>query len=518
MFKLVVIGGKLRGREFILNDGDNVLGRGSECDVYFPVEGISKRHLSITITNDTAYLKDLESANGTFLNGAFVKNATLKNGDKISLPDSIIQVVLVKEKKIIIHKKITQNDDDFLKQTEPVPTNLPLKIIYYFKLKIMPLFYNINREYEWKILLAIIMAMCVFVSITLTIFPVLSDSKRILIDETSLRGSHYADEIARINAGALSKGFLDQIDTNFLEHEPGVVSYELFDLEGRIFRPIGKMNEFIDDPFSVKAKNWARDKKKINELFTGPIGNGQIGIAKKIRTYNMKTGDYETIAAIAIRFSPTSLALEASKSSRAYFESLSTSILVAIFFYGIILFLTIKPMDEMKRQIDEFLRGKRKLIESEFLMQEMNPLRDSINVLLTRIRELSKDESDKMYDEIEEDTLYVEKLINFSDGSGVPTIVLNSEKNIKKINLLAEDLTGIRESSALDMNLLDTAREKGFAAMLIELCDESANNGGINQHGAYDIQGNPYSIHVNTLMGKDNFAKAFYITFINEQS
>ncbi|MCK5073348.1 MAG: hypothetical protein KAQ98_07990, partial [Bacteriovoracaceae bacterium] len=64
--------------------------------------------------------------------------------------------------------------------------------------------------------------------------------------------------------------------------------------------------------------------------------------------------------------------------------------------------------------------------------------------------------------------------------------------------------------------LLDTAREKGFAAMLIELCDDSANNGGFNQQGEYELQGYRYLIYVNALMGRDNFAKAFYITFVRE--
>ena len=33
MFKLVVVGGRLRGKEFILNDGENVIGREADNDV-----------------------------------------------------------------------------------------------------------------------------------------------------------------------------------------------------------------------------------------------------------------------------------------------------------------------------------------------------------------------------------------------------------------------------------------------------------------------------------------------------
>ena len=48
----------------------------------------------MTVTDDSAFLKDLDSSNGTFLNGKLIKTA-VKNGDKIALPDLILQVVYV---------------------------------------------------------------------------------------------------------------------------------------------------------------------------------------------------------------------------------------------------------------------------------------------------------------------------------------------------------------------------------------------------------------------------------------
>ena len=92
MYKLVVVGGKLRGQEFILKEGENTLGRDSGCDVYFAVDGVSKKHMSLTVTEDILHITDLGSANGTFLNGRIIKNATAKTGDKIGLPNSIIRL------------------------------------------------------------------------------------------------------------------------------------------------------------------------------------------------------------------------------------------------------------------------------------------------------------------------------------------------------------------------------------------------------------------------------------------
>ena len=55
MFKLVAVGGKLRGKEIILNDGENVLGRSVECDHQVAVDGISKKHLRVTVNGETAF-------------------------------------------------------------------------------------------------------------------------------------------------------------------------------------------------------------------------------------------------------------------------------------------------------------------------------------------------------------------------------------------------------------------------------------------------------------------------------
>ena len=100
------------------------------------------------------------------------------------------------------------------------------------------------------------------------------------------------------------------------------------------------------------------------------------------------------------------------------------------------------------------------------------------------------------------------------NGAQGPTIVLNSSKNLVKINAPGEDVCGIRQSMSAGMNILDITKERGFAATLIELCDNSANNSGTAQSGNYELQGKAYVIWVNSMMGKDGFAKGFYISFV----
>jgi pSer/pThr/pTyr-binding forkhead associated (FHA) protein len=520
MYKLVVVGGKSRGQEFVLKAGDNSLGRDSSCDIHFSVEGVSKKHLTVTVTDDFVYVQDMGSANGTFLNGKIIKRATVKGGDKIGLPNAILQLVHVQEKKVVIKKKVAnqrereESIEDILSGGK-LPDSLVGKVFWFFKYKFMPALHGINQEYEWKVLLAIFTAAFALITITLTIFPVLQDSKEVLVTEIANRGAHYAEEIGRMNAAALEQKNLERIDTTFLDSEEGVVSYELFDLEGRIVRPISRLNEYTNDPFSVQTREWFSVNKN-SKVKKQLLENSQIGIGKIILAYNTRTGTPEPVGIIAIRFAPRTLAVEATKSSKLYFESLITSFLVAIIYFGIVYYLTLKPIEEIRYQTEEALRGKRRNIDSKLLFEELNPVRNAINTGLQRIRELQRDESEIDPNDIESDDSYVNTLVEFMMGAQGPVIVLNSSKNLVKLNTQAEDVCGIRLSMAEGMNILDITKERGFAATLIELCDNSANNSGTSQQGHYELQGKQFGIFVTSLMGKDGFAKGFYITFVQD--
>jgi PAS domain-containing protein len=522
VFKLVIVGGKLRGQEFILHEGENLIGRSPDCDHKIPIDGISKKHLRITVNAETAYAEDLESANGTFVNGKIIKKMTLHDGDKIALPNAIIQVVYVLEKKVVIKKKIIKNDEDDdsydeLSQVEPIPESLAGKPIWVFKHKLMPVVYGFNERYEWAALVGILLFVFIAINITLTIIPVLRDSKYLLIKEIALRGKQYAAEVDHLNSAHLREKNLDHIRTDFLEGEDaeGIQSYKLFDTEGRVFRPLSSLNTIVNDTLSVDALRYYKTEKDQDKELVLDLGNNQIGIARAIKAHDKQMGRDVVVAIITIIFSPSSLAREASNNSKAYLESLITSGIVAVFFFGILYYMTIRPLHEMRFQIEAVLRGRQKELKSEVMFKEIHPLRNTINSILTRIKELQNSESGESQS-IEEDGPYLRSLKEFMEGAQGPVLILNSEKIIQHMNPECEDLIGIRENASVGQSLLDTARDQGFAATVIDLCDKSANNEGCNQKESYQIGGKDYAINITALVGKDKFAKGFYITFVKD--
>ncbi|MGE3610798.1 MAG: FHA domain-containing protein [Bacteriovoracaceae bacterium] len=521
MFKLVAVGGVYRGKEFILNEGENIIGRAAECDIELSVEGVSKKHLRVTVNGNSAFAEDLGSSNGTLVNGKVIKKVTIKDGDKIALPNLILQVVYVTEKKIVVKKKVFKSGEsdedsyDDLDSVEPAPQSLIAKPIWFFKNKLMPVVYSFNEQYEWAALVGILLFVFIAINITLTILPVLRDSKILLVKEIALRGKQYAAEVDRLNNVYLRDKNLDQVYTGFLEGDDaeGVQSYKLFDSEGRIYRPVSELNTIVNDSFSVEALKFYKVEKNQDREVIQDLGNNTIGIARAIKAHDKNLGRDVVVAIITLYFSPTSLTREASNNSKAYLESLITSAMVAIIFFGILYYLTIRHLEVMRIQIERVLRGRQKELDSKMLFKEINPLKNSINSVLSRIKELQNVDSGQIQ-ELEEDSSYIRHLKEFMQGAQGPVLILNSEKLIQHLNPEAEDLIGIRENASAGQSLLDTARDQGFAATLIDLCDRSANNEGSHQKESYEIGGKETDINVVALIGKDKFAKAFYVTFV----
>ena len=61
-----------------------VIGRGSDCDLVLNESEMSRRHALIENTQEGLFLRDLGSANGTFVNGTSVRDTVLKPGDQLA--------------------------------------------------------------------------------------------------------------------------------------------------------------------------------------------------------------------------------------------------------------------------------------------------------------------------------------------------------------------------------------------------------------------------------------------------
>ena len=79
-YRLVVLSGKLRGREIDVAKDDVRIGKSRQCDVVLPDDSVSRVHAQIVREGDAYRVRDLESTNGTFVDSAKVSDAFLEPG------------------------------------------------------------------------------------------------------------------------------------------------------------------------------------------------------------------------------------------------------------------------------------------------------------------------------------------------------------------------------------------------------------------------------------------------------
>jgi pSer/pThr/pTyr-binding forkhead associated (FHA) protein len=76
-----------------------VIGRNPTTDITLLDEGISREHALVLFDEDGLgyVIEDLQSTNGTKVNGKRVRSASLAEGDKIQIGQTLFRFVLIKD-------------------------------------------------------------------------------------------------------------------------------------------------------------------------------------------------------------------------------------------------------------------------------------------------------------------------------------------------------------------------------------------------------------------------------------
>ncbi len=93
-FALNFISGKYKGDHYTLPEGKEVsIGRSSDVDLTLAEVMVSRKHAIVTLENNQVRLKDLESRNGTFVNGRKISEAVVTVGDRVLIGTSIMRLI-----------------------------------------------------------------------------------------------------------------------------------------------------------------------------------------------------------------------------------------------------------------------------------------------------------------------------------------------------------------------------------------------------------------------------------------
>lgn len=106
-------------KEFPLSSGKTLVGRGEECDLRIPLPEISRKHSVLMVGNSGVSVRDLGSANGTYVNNKRVSEQELGAGDHLIIGPVVFTVRVNGEPKEIkpVHTRLETRSPATIKKS-----------------------------------------------------------------------------------------------------------------------------------------------------------------------------------------------------------------------------------------------------------------------------------------------------------------------------------------------------------------------------------------------------------------
>ena len=115
--RLIAIAGPLKDSVFVLPQGDLSIGRDTANVLSVPDPSVSRRHCVVSRDSETFRVQDLDSRNGTLVNGTPVQTDQIRHGDQIAVGDSIFVFLLHEGEEALLQGQVEFEDNPLVRST-----------------------------------------------------------------------------------------------------------------------------------------------------------------------------------------------------------------------------------------------------------------------------------------------------------------------------------------------------------------------------------------------------------------
>ena len=523
-----------------LKDGKNIAGRHESCDIHISHTGISRKHFEILLRNNEFILKDLNSVNGTFVNGVLIEQPTLLSpGDKISCNDIIFEFNKTDHLKHlhenpeishihpspILHPEtlhsqsslqenihgnlavqnrpqelaLTEENSDSTEKSSTSNSSLtPLQ--NYFENVVMPGIYRLAQWGEFRWVLGGFVLIYIILITLLSVFPLMQISRERILKESQLRAVEITKNLAKNYRNAIRQG----LSSTFVVKEerlPGVDTAMIISAnDGHILAPARKIGAHADLPFIHKARE--QDTLVVEEL-----QDNMIGVSVPIRTINPETGD-SIITAFSI------LIYNVSFLKNEDIVRLVVQVLAFAFLIGLILFILLYklieyPIRELNLQIDKALKSGDSEIEINFKYPAIQKLITNIKSALSRITQAEDINAPSPEVGIEEEAQGLIQLIK-TEG-----LILDASGTIIATNPQCDSLIA-EHDTLLNKNISDMT-DQALQLNLQDLFQRALSQQGQLVENELEFSGVNYTIEAMTILSGST-SKFVVVTFSNQEA
>lgn len=524
MWALRVLTGPMAGQISDLKMGRNLIGRAPHCDIKIISQGVSKAHAEIHVFKEKIVVTDLQSSNGTFINGVRVQNGLIRLGDKVGLHDVIFDIIPASELRPSRSEGATVVIPDMaapammssagdlamgegeVDEKPAVPSqgavqNLINRARDYIERVALPGVYKLPQLADFKYVLGGFVAIYIFTVTLLSMIPMVQITRSSIMAESKRRAQSIARNVAISNQQILLQGNISSLSTNSAETEDGVKEVMIVQQsDGMILAPASRAGVTPDIPFVHIARREMKTQ-------VAQVDGDTIGASFPIGQYDPNTGEPSVKAHAIVLYDVGSLAFDDGHVLSLFFQTLILACLVGLLIFYFMYKLIEHPIISLNEQLDVALREKRDSTEINFQFPALQNLVGNINSLLARYLN-GGNEAGGPLNMVNRDS-EAENLVQLM---GYPTMAVSGEGRIIAVN---ENFEQVAHSTAgqLVHQTLSTIPDVALQQNIQHLMQKTREVPGVIHNDQLEFSGHNCLIHCHAL-GVENGTVAYFIICI----
>jgi hypothetical protein len=524
--KLVVIAGPNRGAAYFLEEGETTFGRATDAGIMLASTQVSKKHFSLLNNHGKVELKDLGSANGTFLNGVLVKKKLAKNHDRISAGPFVLEILVPELPAKVGATPISSSptpemviEEGQFKMEEEQPKSIVGKMWKKFDDTFLPVMYDFYEKLDYPTLIALMFTVYVVLSLGFAVYPVLQRSREEVMREAEHQSIYISEQVAYLNRQNILEGKEGSLITDFAERESHVKEVVIANMEGRILAPGNRLNEAYNNPIFLKYRSSVDQKQRAGQDWNKPrifrdIDADEIYAFTPVPILSKTKGINIPGAIATVIYSTASLALDPGTVSSVYLEALFWSAIVGVVFLYLLYRVTHKPLEKLSEDMDKVLKGDAESVEKKYKNDIVDSLIDNVNAALGRIPKTDGSKKEQA-EQGDTEAVIVNNLMRSVEYLAMnakhPMMMVDPEGKISQVSNSFEELTGIR--GAHGETLEAVSRDESFPALIREMMGKGGDAGAEGVHEDYEFNAGTHKIHGYALSGIPGKIESYLFLF-----
>lgn len=534
MWIIRILKGPKAGEKFELRNGENLVGRAPQCNICINTPGLSKEHAVITVNENGVFIRDLNSTNGTFVNGIKVHKQKLRQSDKVTLFDTILGFEPKMSKAVSVPSHASHRggyqDSQAAHQFDPslnsfqgnfpqgadhgghpqihaqgqfenaAPETKPTLITVvknYIDTVLLPGVYRLAEVMEFKWVLGSFVLAFILLVTSFSVIPMVELTKSGIQQESQRRALSLAKSLADRYQVAYKEGLESSFNATSIEREEGVNSaYIISSGDGTVVAPARRVGQRPNEDFVHKARR--QDQQQVSQ-----INDSTVGAAVPIKVFDSETGAFKVSSHAIILYDMGSLAVDTGRTVGLFVQVLAIAMLIGLLLFFFIYKLIEHPLVEINKQIDQGLKDGQTNTKTAYLFPPLQDLISNVNTALGRAAQASpstQPASDR--------TMEASQLV---ENYPAAAIAIDKMHAVISMNSLFEELVGLRLPQVQGQNYA-SLNDQALILNLKDLIDQSEANGFNVITGQLEFSGKSTKIILQPIQA-DQGLSYFFISF-----